>query len=316
MSQPEAIHDHPDEALGILYAGGSYVLWGFVPLYWAMLAGVSPYEITLHRIFWGALVTAAVTLVRGRWREIAAIFAKRETIVALTASSVLIAVNWTIFIWCVSTHQLVESSLGYYLTPLVSMALGLILLGEKISRLRLIAIGLAALAVIVQAFELGRIPWPAPALALSFGFYGYVRKRTPVDALDGLTVETMLMFPITALVFGYLTVTGVGAFTSATPWRDALLMGGGPITAVPLTMFAAGARRVRMTTLGFLQYLAPSITLIVATLLMGEPFTRTDAITFGCVWSALVLVGLEGQAVWLRSRRRISITSSGIDAMR
>lgn len=303
MTQPEGIHDHPDEALGILYAGGSYLLWGFVPLYWAMLAGVSPYEITLHRIFWGALVTAAVTLIRGRWRTIAAIFARRDTILALAASSVLIAANWTIFIWCVSTHQLVESSLGYYLTPLVSMALGLVLLGEKISLLRLAAIGLAAVAVIVQAFELGHIPWPAPALALSFGFYGYVRKRTPVDALDGLTVETMLLFPITAVVLGYLALKGTGAFTSTTPWRDALLAGGGPITAVPLTMFAAGARRVRMTTLGFLQYLAPSLTLLVATLLMGEPFTRTDAITFAFVWSALLIVGLEGPVLRARARR-------------
>jgi chloramphenicol-sensitive protein RarD len=182
------------------------------------------------------------------------------------------------------------------------MALGLVLLGEKISRLRLVAIGLAALAVVVQAFELGRLPWPAPALALSFGFYGYVRKRTPVDALDGLTVETMLMFPITTAVLGYFAWQGTGAFTSATPIRDFLLAGGGPITAVPLTMFAAGARRLRMTTLGFLQYLAPSITLLVATLLMGEPFTRTDAVTFGCVWSALALVGLEGPV--LRSRAR------------
>lgn len=315
MTQAEAIHDHPDEALGILYAGGSYLLWGFVPLYWAMLAGVPPVEITLHRIFWGALFVTAVTLLRKRRREIVAIFRKRETILALATSSVLIALNWGIFIWCVSTHHLVESSLGYYLTPLVSMALGLILLGEKISRLRLTAIGLATLAVVVQAFALGTVPWPAPALALSFGFYGFVRKRTPVDALDGLTVETMLLFPVAALVLGYFALTGTGAFTAAAPVHDLLLAGGGPITAIPLTMFAAGARRVRMTTLGFLQYITPSITLLVATLLMGEAFTRTDAITFGCVWSALALVGLEGQVGRLRARRRIAITSSGVDAM-
>jgi chloramphenicol-sensitive protein RarD len=292
-----------DEFAGILYAGGAYALWGFVPLYWALLAGTSPIEITLHRIFWGALFTSLVTLVRRRWKQMVSIFRSRETLTALAVSSVLIAANWTIFIWCVSTHQLVESSLGYYLTPLVSMGLGLVLLGEKVSRLRLAAIGLATLAVIVQAFELGNLPWPAPALALSFGFYGYVRKRTPVDALDGLTVETMLMFPFVFVVLGYLAIAGTGAFTPATPWRDLLLMGGGPITAVPLTLFAAGARRVRMTTLGFLQYLAPSLTLMVATTLMGEPFTRTDAITFGFVWSALVLVALEGQVTRLRARR-------------
>jgi len=314
MNKPEGIHDHPDEALGILYAGGSYLLWGFVPLYWAMLAGVPPVEITLHRIFWGALFVGIVTLLRKRWREIAAIFRKRDTILALATSSLLIALNWGIFIWCVSTHHLVESSLGYYLTPLVSMALGLILLGEKVSRLRLAAIGLATLAVIVQAFELGTLPWPAPALALSFGFYGFVRKRTAVDALDGLTVETMLLFPVAALVLGTMAVKSTGAFTSATPVRDLLLAGGGPITAIPLTMFAAGARRVRMTTLGFLQYITPSITLLVATLLMGEAFTRTDAITFGFVWSALALVGLEGQVTLLRRRRSVSMTSSGVDA--
>jgi chloramphenicol-sensitive protein RarD len=303
MTNPEGIHDHPDETLGILYAGGSYLLWGFVPLYWAMLAGVPPVEITLHRIFWGALFAGAVTLLRGRWREIAAIFRKRDTLLALAASSVLIAVNWTIFIWCVSTHHLVESSLGYYLTPLVSMALGLILLGEKISRLRLAAIALATLAVIVQAFELGYIPWPAPALALSFGFYGFMRKRTPVDALDGLTVETILLFPFTAMVLGYFAVHGTAAFALGALLRDALLIGGGPLTAVPLVMFAAGARRVRMTTLGFLQYITPSITLLVATLMMGEAFTCTDAITFGCVWSALLLVGLEGPVLRSRARR-------------
>lgn len=294
---------HRDDLQGILYAGGSYVLWGFVPLYWALLAGTSAIEITLHRIFWGALFVAGVTLLRRRRSHIAAIFARRDMLLALCVSSLLIAVNWTIYIWCVSTHRLVEASLGYYLTPLVSMALGVAMFGERLSVLRGAAIGLAGLAVMVQAFELGHVPWPAPALALSFGFYGYVRKRTPVDALDGLTVETLLMFPLTAAALGYFAVAGSGAFTLATPGRDLLLIGGGPITAIPLSMFAAGARRVRMTTLGFLQYLAPSITLLVATILMGEAFTRTDAITFGCVWSALVLAGLESQVTRLRARR-------------
>ncbi len=146
----------------ILYAGGTYVLWGFVPLYWAMLDGVSPVEITLlHRILWGAVFAASFTAIRRRGRQIAAIFRDRAKLLALVTSSILIAVNWTIFIWCVSTHQLVESSLGYYLTPLVSMAVGVLLLGEKISRLRATAIALAAVAVAVQAIELGHIPWVA-----------------------------------------------------------------------------------------------------------------------------------------------------------
>jgi chloramphenicol-sensitive protein RarD len=292
-----------DEPLGILYAGGTYILWGFVPLYWAMLDGVSPVEITLHRILWGAIFATAFTAIRGRGRRIAAIFRDRAKLAALATSSILIAANWTVFIWCVATHQLVESSLGYYLTPLVSMAAGVLLLGEKISRLRAIAIALAAVAVAVQAFELGHIPWVAPALALSFGFYGYVRKRTAVDSLDGLTVETLLLFLPAAAVLGFFALKGTGAFTLAHPVRDLLLIGGGPVTLVPLVLFAAGARRIRMTTLGFLQYLSPSLTLLVATGLLGETFTRTDGITFAFVWGALVLVALDSQVTRLRARR-------------
>ncbi|MBV8978392.1 MAG: EamA family transporter RarD [Alphaproteobacteria bacterium] len=294
---------HRDEPLGILYAGGTYVLWGFVPLYWALLAGVSPVEITLHRILWGALFATGFTALRGRLGQVRAIFRDRSKLAALAASSVLIGVNWTIFIYCVATHQLVESSLGYYLTPLVSMAMGVAMFAEHVSRLRAAAIAMASAAVAVQAVALGHVPWIAPALALSFGFYGYVRKRTAVDSLDGLTVETLLLLPLAAVVLGFFAVAGTGAFTLANPARDLLLVGGGPVTLVPLAMFAAGARRIRMTTLGFLQYLSPSITLLVATLLMGEPFTRTDTLTFAFVWSALLLVAVDGQAARLRARR-------------
>jgi chloramphenicol-sensitive protein RarD len=292
-----------DDALGILYAAGTYVLWGFVPLYWAMLAAVSPVEITLHRILWCGLLAAGMTAVRGRLKDVAIVLRTRETLIALAISSLLIATNWTLYIWCVSTHQLVEASLGYYLTPLVSMALGILMLGERVSRLRVAAICLAAVAVVAQTIELGRVSFIAPGIALSFGFYGYMRKRTPVDSLDGLTVETLLLCPISLAVLGYLALQGTGAFVPNQPLRDMLLIGAGPITAIPLVMFAAGARRIRMTTLGFLQYLAPSITLIVATTMLGETFTRVDSITFGCMWAALVLVGLEGQIGRLRARR-------------
>ncbi|MBV9990773.1 MAG: EamA family transporter RarD [Alphaproteobacteria bacterium] len=288
-------HDHPDERLGILYAGGSYLLWGFVPLYWAMLIGTSPIEITLHRIFWGAVFALAITAARGHLAHIRHIMARPKVLLALATSSVLVGANWTVFIYCVSTHQLVESSLGYYLTPLVSIALGFFLLEEKVSRLRLTAIALATAAVAAQAFELGYIPWVAPALALSFGFYGYVRKRTAVDALDGLTVETLILFPFTVAVLGYFSWQGTAAFDLVHVKRDLLLIGGGPITLVPLVLFAAGARRIRMTTLGFLQYLSPTLTLLVATFLMGESFTRADTIAFVFVWAALILVAFDAR---------------------
>ena len=255
-----------DEPLGIAYVAASYALWGVVPLYWALLLGVPPVEITLHRILWGAVFGAAITVLRGRWAEIARIFRDRATLTALAISSVLI-------------------------------------LGERVSRLRVAAMGLAGVAVAVQAFELGHLPWVAPALALSFGFYGFMRKRTHVDALDGLTLETSFLFPLAAGVLGFLALKGTGAFTFTNPARVLLLISTGPVTLVPLVLFAAGARRIRMTTLGFLQYLSPSITLLVATGLMGEHFSRTDGITFAFVWGALILVALDGQVARLRARR-------------
>lgn len=301
MSKPSA-SDHPEEGTGILYALAAYGIWGFVPLYWRLLADVGPFEITVHRVLWCALFTSLVTAIRGRLGHMIAILRARKIIGALAMTSVLISLNWTIFIWGLSIHQLVQASLGYYLTPLVSIALGVVLLGERISPMRILALALASIAVGIKAWQLGYFPWIAPAIALSFGFYGYMRKLTPVDSFDGLTVETALLFPVTLVFVVFWAIAGTGAFPSPHLAKDALLIFTGPLTAIPLVLFAAGARRVRMTTLGFLQYSSPSITLLVATLLLGERFTRTDLITFAFVWSALVLVGIEGQRLRLSAR--------------
>jgi chloramphenicol-sensitive protein RarD len=293
---------HHDELRGILYAGGAYFFWGLVPLYWRLLGDVSAFEVTLHRILWCALFGLIVTAGRRRlvlfWKTLRTPALMR----ALAMSSLLITANWTLFMYSVTTHQLVEASLGYYLTPLVSIGLGVALLGEKISRLRTVAIALATAAVLVEATGFGHIPWIAPGLALTFGFYGYVRKMTPVDSLDGLTVETCLLLPITVVLVTLWAWNGTGAFPAATLSRDALLIFTGPLTAIPLVMFASGAKRLRLTTLGFLQYLSPSITLLVATAILGEPFTRTNLLAFGCIWSALALVSLEGRFSFLSRR--------------
>ncbi|MBV9331536.1 MAG: EamA family transporter RarD [Alphaproteobacteria bacterium] len=296
----------PDEAAGLFYALAAYAIWGVVPLYWRLLGGVGAFEITVHRILWCAIFSACVTVVRGRATHFLAIFASPRIIAALSASSALITLNWTVFIWCVTSHQLVEASLGYYLTPLVSIGLGVALLGERISPIRIVALLLASAAVLIKTLQFGHLPWIAPALALSFGFYGYVRKLTPVDAFDGLATETALLFPVAAILVAIWAVSGTGAFPSPRVETDLLLILAGPLTAVPLVLFAAGARRLRMTTLGFLQYSSPTITLLVATAWLGERFTRTDAFAFACVWSALLLVTLEAQR--LRAGRRLSST--------
>jgi len=297
-----ATPEHKDDIRGIAYAGGAYLVWGLVPLYWRLLEGVGAVEITLHRILWCSLFGLVVTAGRRRFKHFFQVVRTRKLMLSLTASSLLITANWTLFMYCVTTHQLVEAAFGYYLTPLVSIGLGVALLGEKISRLRLAALGLATVAVAVQAVGLGHFPWIGPGLAITFGFYGYVRKMTPVDSLEGLTIETCLLLPITLVIVTLWAMNGTGAFPSPNLTRDALLVITGPLTALPLVLFAAGAKRLRLTTLGFLQYLSPSITLIVATLILKEPFTTNNLLAFACIWSALALVSLEGRFGFLSRR--------------
>jgi chloramphenicol-sensitive protein RarD len=292
-----------DDLAGMLYAGLAYVAWGIVPLYWRLLANVPAFEITVHRVLWCALFVAAVSFVRGRPNHLLSLIRNARLLGTLALTSILISTNWLIYIYCVSSHQLVEASLGYYIVPLISIALGVTLFGEHMSRLRLFAVVLAGAAVLLKTMEVGHIPWIAPALALSFGFYGYFRKRANVDAMDGLTIETLILFPFTLALVLFWSIAGAGAFRLSQPMTDALLILGGPLTAVPLAMFAAGARRIRLTTLGFLQYLAPSITLTLAIFGFGERFTWLDAITFGCVWTALAIVAAEGRFTRPRAPR-------------
>jgi chloramphenicol-sensitive protein RarD len=284
-----------DDVSGILLAGFAYAFWGIMPLYWRLLKTVPPVELTVHRIFWCAIFLAFVAIGRRRYAELWAIIRKPRLLGTLALTSVLITCNWTLYIYCIATHQLVEASLGYYINPLISIGLGVLMMGERMSRLRLAAVILAGVAVAVKAAGLGHFPWIAPCLALSFGFYGYFRKLTPVDSLDGLTVETWILFPITAGLLLFWHMQGTAAFPSPDWSKDGLLMFGGPLTALPLTMFAAGARRIRLSTLGFLQYLSPSITLVLATFGFHERFTQIDAFAFGIVWLALVFVAMEGR---------------------
>lgn len=283
------------EGSGILYATTSYVIWGVLPLYWHILGSVPPFELSIHRMVWCALFGLAVTAAFGRLGHIRAAFGQRRILTALIASGLLIAINWTVYIVAVARHELVEASLGYYINPLLSIALGVLLLGERLSPLRIAAMVLATIAVGFKVVALGHFPWIALSLAVSFALYGYVRKQTPVAAFDGLTIETLLLLPVTGGLLLYWGFSGTGAFLTGQTWRDVLLVVGGPLTALPLALFAAGARRIRLSTLGFLQYLSPTITLILAITLLGEGFSRGDAITFGCVWLALALVALDGR---------------------
>lgn len=300
----ESVSATADDPRGIGYAAVAYVLWGIVPIYWRLLDGVPPFELTVHRIVWCAFFVMIVAVLRRRLGHLRAILRNPRLLGLLALTSLLISTNWTVYIYCVASRQLVEASLGYYINPLISVALGVIFFGERMSRVRLAAIVLATGAVAAKAVSLGHFPWIAPVLAFSFGFYGYFRKLAPVDAFDGLLVETWIMLPISAGLLVYWYFVGEAAFPSTDLARDALLIGGGAITAVPLGLFAAGARRIRLSTLGFMQYLSPSITLFLAVVGFGEQFTPFDAVAFGCVWAALCLVALESRLARVRVRGR------------
>lgn len=291
-----------EERLGITYAALSYVIWGIVPLYWKMLVDVSSPEVVGQRIFWSGVFAALVTAFSGHMGRALSVLKTPRVFGVLALTGVLITINWTIYIYCIESNQLVESALGYYLTPLVSFALGFAFFGERLSRVRIFCIVLASVGLVLQVVALGHFPWIAPCLALSFGLYGYFRKRAPVTGMDGLFIETALLFPFAAgFLLWWSHQHGEGLFSHG--WtKDLLLMGTGPLTAIPLAMFAAGAKRVSMTTLGFLQYLAPSITLLMAVFGFHEDFSTVDLISFGCVWAALVIVALEGRGSRLFAR--------------
>lgn len=283
-----------DEPAGLFFAVIAFASWGILPLYWRLFGDVPPFELTVHRVLWSGVFAGGIVLVRGRLFVVLRLMRNRRILATLALTAALVSINWLVFVYSVATNQLVEASLGYYINPLLSIALGVFLMGERISRLRIVAVAIAFIGVAIKAFALGHVPWIAPVLALSFGFYGYFRKLVPAEALDALAVEMCLLFPVTCGLVVFWAVTGVGAFPKSGVAMDGLLLLAGPLTAIPLVFFSAGVRRIRLSTMGFLQYLTPTMTLLLATLFLGEAFTPVDAVTFGCVWAALALVTLEG----------------------
>jgi chloramphenicol-sensitive protein RarD len=280
--------------IGILYAAAAYILWGLFPVYFKALQNVPPSEILWHRITWAFVFLLIVLAVRRQWRWMARVVRQPKVLAGFTASAVLLSVNWYIYIWSVNNGHVVDASLGYFMNPLVSVLLGFLLLHERLRPAQWAAVALAAAGVGWLTWQAGHPPWIGLALAFSFGFYGLLRKTAALGALEGLSLETFLLFPI---AFGYLVLlalNGQNAFLHASVPSKWLLVAAGPITAIPLLLFAAGARRIPMSTLGLLQYLAPSLQLLLGVWLYNEPFGGKRLLGFAVIWSALALFSLEG----------------------
>lgn len=287
-------------ALGVF----AYTWWALIAIYFKAVAHVAPVEVLAHRVLWSAPLLAIAITVLHRWGDLRAALKHPHTRLILPASTVFIAINWGLFIWAITERRLNEASLGYFINPLVNVALGAILLKERLPRAQQIGIALAALGVIHQTIVVGSLPWVSLVLAFSFGLYGLLRKLSPLGPLTGLFCEVAIMFPIGAAYVAWLLSTGQSGFLAGSVKTDALLVFNGVITITPLLCFAAAARRLPYSTLGFLQYIAPSGQLLLAVLVYGEPFTRGHAITFGLIWLALVVYTVDLVRT-VRNNRRV-----------
>ncbi|MDX6199811.1 MAG: chloramphenicol-sensitive protein RarD [Actinomycetota bacterium] len=282
---------------GAAFGATAYLLWGIFPLYFPLLDPAGAVEVLAHRVVWSLVVVALLVQVTRRWPAVRAVVADRGRLARLTAAAAFLAVNWGVYIYGVTTDRVVETSLGYFINPLVTVMLGVLVLRERLRPLQWVALGIAAVAVLFLAIQAGRLPWIALVLAVSFGTYGLLKKTSRVGALEGLTVETAVLMPLALAYIAGIQVSGAATLTSHGAGHAALLVLTGVITAVPLLFFGAAASRVPLTTLGLLQYLAPTMQFLLGVLFFREEMGMARLLGFCLVWTALVLftVDLLGQ---------------------
>ena len=289
---------------GALLGAGAYGMWGLFPLYWPLLEPSGSIEVLAHRVVWSLLVVAVLVGVLGRGAQVREVLADRRRVARLALAAVLIAVNWGTYIYGVTSEQVVETSLGYFINPLVTVLLGVLVLGERLRRVQWAALGLAVLAVVVLTVEAGHPPLLALVLAASFGSYGLLKKTAGVRAVEGLAVETAVLAPVALAYLVVLGVRGDGTFTSDGTGHLLLLVSAGVVTVVPLLMFGAAAQRVTMLTLGLLQYLTPTMQLLLGVLVRHEPLGAAQLAGFALVWSALAVFSYDLVRVSRSPRRR------------
>lgn len=279
---------------GLVATFATFIVWGLYPLYWRQLVAIEPLQITAHRIAWCTLFVCAFLVWRDGWRWLPATLAKPRARPMLLASSLLIGVNWVLYIWAVNNGHVVETALGYFINPLISVLLGVVVLKERLNLRQWGAVALAAAGVVWLTWSGGHPPWIALSLAVSFGLYGLLRKQVSVESVPGLGVESLAMF-LPALGFLiWSEAHGVGGFGHVGRYEDLLLILSGVATALPLIWFAYGARRIPLSLVGIIQYVGPTLQLLTGVFLFGEPFSRAQLIGFGCIWAALGIYAVDG----------------------
>ncbi len=278
---------------GVVNAIVAYACWGVFPLYWILLEQVSSMEILLSRVIWSFLFTTLFILLIGQRKnllqDIRFLWANQKQFWSLFAASIVISINWFTYIWAVTHGQVLQSSLGYYINPLISVIFGMLIFREKLSKATIIAVSIAGIGVTVMTFSAGTVPWTALTMAISFSIYGVLKKTIQLEAARGLAIETLFMLPVALIYYAYIWNSNEMSFLQGDIKTDLLLMGGGIITAIPLVLFAKGAHRIPLYLMGFIQFLSPTITLFLGVVLFKEPFTTLEFFTFGCIWIAIVI---------------------------
>jgi chloramphenicol-sensitive protein RarD len=280
-----------DSPRGFAFAFAAYLFWGVLPLYLKLMAHIPPAEVIAHRILWSVPIAGVVLIVLRRTADLRRALATPRMLAMAAVTAALLSVNWGLYVWAVLNDRALDTALGYYINPLFSVALGAILLGERLSRLQLVAIGLAALAVVVLTVAAGSLPWVSLALTVSWGFYAYFRKTLPVGPNQGFFLEVAILAPVALGWIVWAEATGRGHFTA--PADAALLIGAGFATAGPLMVYANGAKLLRLSTIGMMQYIAPTIVFLIAVFVFDEPFGQERLIAFGLIWVALALYSVE-----------------------
>ncbi len=287
---------------GLLYAALAYMAWGLFPIYFKQLVQVNAFEVVMHRMVWSFVFLMVVLFVLKRWAWLRVVARQPRVLLAFGLSALLLSANWSVYVWAVQNAHVLDASLGYFILPLVNVAMGFAFLHERPRPAQWLAVAVAASGVLWLTVQAGRLPWVALVLAFTFGTYGLLRKVAKLGALEGLTLETVLLLPMALGLLGWWTWHGQGALVQGDPVTLGWLLLSGPLTAIPLLLFAAGARRISLATMGILQYISPSLQMLVGVWLYGEPFEPARAIGFYLIWGALAIYSAE--SLWIMRRRQ------------
>ena len=287
---------------GVLLAISAYTMWGIAPIYFKAISQVSPLEILSHRVVWSFVLLTVLLHIGRRWRGVRDVSRSKSKMLYLISTALLVGVNWLIFIWAVNSNHMLDASLGYYINPLLNVILGMLFLGERLRKLQWFAVALATCGVAVQLIAFGSVPMVAIVLAFTFGLYGLLRKKVSLDAQTGLFIETLVMLPAAAIYLLWIADSPTSAFALNSLTLNMLLIAAGIVTTLPLLCFTGAATRLKLSTLGFFQYIGPSLMFLLAVLVYGEDFTADKAITFAFIWGALVVFSFDGLTSNKRSR--------------